>query len=160
MLNISQIIKRHTELQVLGIYLNIGDSYPRLGNVLKTLKNLSNEQVPLPILVALEHRSMHTEPEYISIFPAFYSADRRASIPQVLAHSLCKDRNSVAFNDEPFKLSIFMIDSDSSDLPSVCSLAMDLAVIFLGIRWLNLWFEIPYETVSFLFTVDGYNRLI
>ena len=58
--------------------------------------------------------------------------------------------------DNAIHLSIYMIDS--SDLPSVYALAKDMAEIFPRIRWIYLWFERGCEIVSFLLTVDDYNR--
>ena len=96
-------------------------------------------------------------PVRISIFPAFYSINRRATIPQVLAQSLCED----PYNHGRFiegsnisELSIYLIDS--SDMPSIYALAKDMAVSFPRIGWLGLWFERRCEIVSFLLlTADG-----
>ena len=65
-------------------------------------------------------------PEHIRIFPAFYSVDRRATIPQVLVQSICKDQGDYmpAKVDRVHKLSIFLIDS--SDMPSIYALAKEL----------------------------------
>ena len=77
---------------------------------------------------------------------------------QVLAESFCKDQGSylVANAENVYKLSIYLIDS--SDLPSISALAKNMAVRFPRIGWLHLWFERRCEIVSFLFTIDDYNR--
>ena len=53
------------------------------------------------------------------------------------------------------ELSIYLIDS--FDMPSIYTLAKDMAVSFLRTGRLNLWFERRCEIVSFLLTVDDYN---
>ena len=74
-------------------------------------------------------------PCHISIFPSFYSVDRRATIPQVLALSFCKDRGSYMIvklkADNIRALSIYLVDSD---LPSVYGLAKEMTVVFPRIR--------------------------
>jgi hypothetical protein len=84
----------------------------------------------------------------IGIYPAFYSVDPRAAIPQVLAQ-LSKAENDIY-------LSIYLVDS--SDIPSIYALAKDMAVSFPRIYYLNLIFERRCEIVSFLLTVNHYNR--
>ena len=152
-LNISQIIKSQTGLEILGLY-----TYGRPVNILKTLKELHN-QLFLPIVFTFN--AGHD----ISIFPAFYSLDRRATISQVLAQSFCKDRSNYHYKSvtkfkagDFFQLSIYL--TDSFDLPSIYTLAKDMAVNFPQINWLylNLLFERRCEIVSFLLTVDDYNR--
>ena len=148
-------------MQIFGLYYpgkprNFIKNFKRL---LNTLKELHNTQLFLPIIITLqrEHCSLQF-PDHISIFPAFYSVDRRATIHQVLAHSLCKDQGDymLAKADKVNKLSIYLIDS--SDMPSIFALAKDMAVIFPQIGWLNLWFERRCEIVSFLLTISDYNR--
>ena len=143
-------------MQILGLY-----TYTRLRhrgcprNILKTLKELHNAQLFFPIILSLENTPFSTVPDCISIFPAFYSVNRRATIPQVLAQSFCKDGMYVRRKVNILELSIYLINS--SDMPSVYKLAKDMAVSFPQIRWLNLWFEFRCEIVSFLLTVDDYN---
>jgi hypothetical protein len=84
----------------------------------------------------------------IEIYPAFYSVDPRAAIPQVLAQ-LFKAENDIY-------LSIYLVDS--SDIPSIYALAKDMAVSFPRIYYLTLIFERRCEIVSFLLTVNHYNR--
>jgi hypothetical protein len=81
----------------------------------------------------------------MSIFPAFYSVDRRATIPQVLAQSFSKEKYDYKA-EYVSDLAIYLIDS--SDMPSIRALAKDMAVTFPNIDWLNLWFKI----VSFLYS--------
>jgi hypothetical protein len=151
-LDISQIIKSQTELQILGVY------YPGSArHILKTLKELHDAQLFLPIVLTLDREGFTPGPDHISIFPAFYSVDRRATIPQVLAQSFCKDQGNymLAKAGSVRELSIYLIDS--SDMPSISALAKGMAVSFPQIAWLNLYFERRCEIVSFLLTVDDYN---
>jgi hypothetical protein len=147
-LNISRIIKSQTELQVLGLYTRQPGGSDGPKNILKILKELrADAQLFLPIFLILEQHSYSIKPYYISIFPGFYSVNLRASIPQILTQSFNgRDRD----NDmvKIIEFSIFLIDF--SDLPSVYSLAKDMAVSFPQIRRLNLWFECRCEIVSFL----------
>ena len=140
-------------MQILGIYLPRG---PRI--ILKTLKELHNAQSSFPIVLTLERESFTPGPDHISIFPAFHSVDRRATIHQVLAQSFCKDQGNymVAKTDNISELSIYLIDS--SDMPSISALAKDMAVSFPQIDSLNLYFERRCEIVSFLLTIDEYNN--
>ena len=80
-------------------------------------------------------------PDHIRIFPGFYSIDRRATIPQVLVESFCKEEGEymVTKAENVTQLSIYMIDS--SDMPSVYALSKDLAEIFPRITQINLSFE-------------------
>ena len=146
---ISQIIKNQTELQILGLYIPGGTRY-----ILKTLKELYNAQLFFPIIFTLERESFTPYPDHISIFPMFYSVDRRTTIHQVLAQSLGKDQGNymVASVDKVRWLSIYLIDS--SDIPSISALAKDMAVSFPQIDVLNLCFERLCEIVSFLLAVD------
>jgi hypothetical protein len=104
----------------------------------------------------LEHKRIFNVPHHISIFPAFYSVDRCATISQLLAQSLCKGGYIVTRADDVRELSIYLVES--SDMPSIYALAKDMAVSFPRIGRLNLWFERRCEIVSFLLTVDVYNR--
>ena len=90
---------------------------------------------------------------HIGIFPSLCSADRRATIHQVLARSFCKDQgNSMVTKAENIaQLSIHLIDP--SDMPSIYALAKDMAVSFPQIDWLNVRFNRRCEIVSFLLTV-------
>jgi len=133
-LNISQIIKSQTELQILGLYS------PRcLRNILESLRELQNAQLFLPIVLTLERSSFVAHD--IRIFPMFYSVDRRATIPQVLSQSFCKDQRNcmVAKADCVSGVSIYL--NDSSDILSIYALAKYMAVRFPEIGWLNLYFE-------------------
>jgi len=148
--DVSQIIKSQTELQILGLY-----SPGNPGHILKSLKELHSAQLFLPTVFTLQFA--HTSPivpvtDHISIFPAFYSVGRRAAIPQVLAQSLCKDQGTymVAKAENICGLSIYLIDS--SDMPSISALAMDMAVSFPRIEKLKLFFErrckIPLQDIK------------
>jgi hypothetical protein len=76
-------------LQILGLYFQ--------RNILKTLKELSNAQLFLPIVLTLEWDTFTSDSVHISIFPTFYFVDRRATIHQVLAPSFCKDQGNHFF---------------------------------------------------------------
>ena len=156
--NISQIIKSQTGLQILGIY------YPHTnhrGNILKTLKEFQNAQISFPIVFSLK-RDQTSNPDRITLFfPAFYSVDRRATLPQVLAQSLCIDQGTkftVAKANNIRGLSIFLIDS--SDLPFIYALAKDMAVSFPRIGRVRMYFERRCDIVSFSLTIDEYNRTV
>jgi hypothetical protein len=120
---------------------------------------LHNAQLFLPIVVTLERQGISPIPFHISIFPAFYSVDRRATIPKVLAQSFYEDQGKFIFADGDlvYELSIYLIDS--SDISSICALGKDMAASFPRVIWLNLWFERQCEIVSFLLAVDDYNRV-
>ena len=92
-------------------------------------------------------------PDHIRIFPGFYSVDRRATIPQVLAQSFCEDEGEymVTKAESVTQLSIYLFDS--SDMPSVYALANDLAETFPRVTLINLSFERRSMIVSFLLTV-------
>ena len=127
-------------------------------NILKTLKEFRNTQLFFPIIVTFERENSTSLINRISIFPAFYSADRRATIPPLLAQSLCKDENDYMFAKVDYvdELSIYLIDP--SDMPSIYALVKDIAVTFSHICYINLFFERQCMIVSFLFTVDTYKR--
>ena len=146
--NISRIIKCQSELKILGLYArrfrhwhirHASDGPTR--NILKTLKELHNAQLFFPIVFTLDSAVLG----HISIFPAFYSVNRQATIPQALTQSLCKSRFDI------IELSIYLIDS--SDMPSTYSLAKDMVVSFPQIAYIKLFFECRCEIVSFLLTV-------
>lgn len=130
------------------------------GIILKILQELHNAQIFLPIFFTLEKESFIHVTDHISIFPAFYSVDRCATIHQVLAQSLSKDQDNYMHTDVSADnirhLSIYLIDS--SDMPFISTLAKNMAMSFSQISYLNLWFERRCDIVSFLLTVDGYNR--
>ena len=135
-------------MQILGLYI----SSPR--NILITLKELHNAQLFLPIVFTLTNPSS-TPLHHISIFPAFYSVDRWATIPQSLVRLFCKDQRSyykAIKADRIRELTIYLIDS--SDMPSIYALAKNMALNFPQIGWLCLCFEHQCEIVSFLLTVD------
>ena len=135
-------------MQILGLY---HPGSPR--NILETLKELHDAQSFLPIVLTLDRDSFLPLPGHMSIFPAFYSVERRATIHQVLAHSFCKDQDNYMLtkSDGFYELSIYLIDS--SDIPSIHALIKDMTVTFPQIGLLNLWFERRCEIVSFLLTI-------
>ena len=112
---------------------------------------MHNAQIFFPIILTLDRGSFYPDTNSIGIFPAFYSVNHRATIPQVLAQSFGKDRGKymVARAYEIYVLSIYLIDS--SDIPSISALAKDMAVSFPSVIWLNLWFERRCDIVSFLY---------
>jgi hypothetical protein len=136
-------------LQILGLYSPGGTR-----SILKTLKELHDAQLFFPIVLTLQRESFTPYPDHISIFPAFYSVDRRATIHQLLAQSLCKDQGQymVANPNDVRELSIYLVDS--SDMPSISesALAKNMAVSFPQIDYLNLCFErrLECDIVSFL----------
>ena len=128
-------------------------------HILESLKELhNNNAVFFPIIVMLERENFTPYPDHISIFPAFYSVDRRATIHQVLVHSFSKEQDGflVASVDNVRELSFYLFDS--SDIPLISALAKNMAVSFPHIGHLNLCFERLCEIVSFLLTIDDYNR--
>jgi len=136
-LNISQIIKSQTELQILGIYMPRGSRH-----ILKSLKELhNNAELFLPIVLMLQRESFTPYPDHISIFPAFYSVDRCATMNQVLVQSFSKEQDAymVASADNVRELSFYLFDS--SDIPFISALAKNMAVSFPHIGYLNLSFE-------------------
>jgi len=132
-------------LQSLGLYIHGGQK-----KVLNILKELHNAQSFLPIVFICDF----ADPYYISIFPAFYSVDRRSTISQVLTqfysnfHS--KGQGDYKLAEIVTKLIIYPIDS--SDMPSIYALAKDMAVGFPQINCLELWFErrceIPLQEIK------------
>ena len=120
-----------------------------MGDTLKILKELHDARFYLPIVLIFDGLSPFSVPDGIRIFPALYSVDRVATIPQALAQSICKDRGDylVTKADNVNHLTIYMIDS--SDMPSVYALAKDVSEIFPRIRWIYLRFEHECEIVSF-----------
>ena len=140
-------------MQTLGLFTN-----GSLSIILKTLKELHNAHLFLPMVFTLERESFITVTDHIGIFPAFYSPDRCATIRQVLAQSFSKGQGKymVTKADNITQLSIYLFDS--SEMSSTYALAKDMAVSFPRIGWLNLWFERRCEIVSFLLTVDDHNR--
>ena len=148
--DITRIIEgNQTELQILGLYTPV-----YLRNTLKVLKKFHNTQIFIPIVLHLEREGSIPFPIHMSIFPAFYSVDRRATMHQVLAQSVCKDQGdyTLARGNNIFTLAIYL--NDSSDIPSIHALAKDMAVTFPNIYELKLCFERRCEIVSFLLTVD------
>jgi hypothetical protein len=126
-----------------------------------TLKELHNAQLFLPIVFTLEKESLESLASWhIGIFPLFYSVDRRGTIPQALAQSLCKDPAEDIHSkaDDVGELSIYLINS--SDMPFISALAKGMAVSFPQVFRLNLCFEHRCENVSFLLTVMAIPRLI
>jgi hypothetical protein len=121
------------------------------------LRELHNAQFFLPVVFTLQPSKKYIVIDHIGIFPSLCSADRRATIHQVvLAPSFCKYQGNsiismVAKAEEITQLSIYLIDD--SDIPSIYSLAKDMALTFPRIKWLNLCHKRGWETVSFLLTV-------
>jgi hypothetical protein len=111
---------------------------------------LHNAQVFLPIVLTVEFRSIIEVPDCISIFPAFCSVDRWATIPQTLAQSIRKDevnKYRPTRVDDICELSIYLFDS--SDMPSISALAKGMAASFPQIKVFYLCFERRCEIVSF-----------
>ena len=143
-------------MQILGLYGPINWI-----NTLKVLKQLHNAQSFLPIVFSLEPNPFQSPNLTISIFPAFYSVDRRATMCKVLTQSFCsKDQgyDIPDLADHINKISIYLVDS--SDMPSVSALAKDMTVIFPRINSVKLYFKRRSEVVpvSFLLTIIKYNR--
>ena len=115
---------------------------------------MRNTQLILPIILTLERDIFTPDSDHISIFPTFYSADRRDTIHQVLVQYFHKDEaNYMVTNEHNVReLSIFL--TDSSDLPTISALVNVMAVCFPQIDWLNLWFERRCDIVSFFFVND------
>ena len=141
-------MKSQTELQILGLYTPVNTR-----KILKILKELHNAQLLLPIVLTLNREGFLPYPDHISIFPAFYSVDRLATMHQVLAQSFCKDQGyyMLARADNFHELSIYLIDS--SDMLSIYALAKHMAVSFPQLRCLYLLFERQFEIVSFLLSM-------
>ena len=117
--------------------------YQRL--ILKTLKELHNAQLFLPIVLTLDRETFSPYPEFaISIFPAFYSVDRCTTMHQVLAQSFDRFMGANALN----VILLFVYLIDSSDMPSISALAKSMAGSFPQVRSLCLWFEHRCEIVS------------
>ena len=139
-LDLSRIITSQTELQKLGIYEK------DLG-FLRTLKELQNTQLHLPVVFSLEYHYHGPElPQKISIFPPFY--DCHPSIHQVLAETFGTDQDS--YTRKIDTLSIYLVDS--CDLPSIQVLTKNMTMTFPNLTSLTFSFENPCEQiVSFLF---------
>ena len=151
-LDLFQIIRSQTELQILGIY----EYYDNEVGFLKTLKRLQNAQLHLPVIVTLESESSNFGSYFfidrISIFPSFYSVDRHPTIHQVLAESFNENYTTrLADAVGVSALSIYLVDS--CDMPSIYMLTKNLTMTFPKIVELTFWFENPCEIVSFLLTM-------
>lgn len=142
-INVSRVIESQTELRILGIY---GNAISR--NLLKTLQQFQNAQLFLPMVVMLRESWNSLSFDSISIFPAFYSVDRSATIYQQLAKSFDGDQgfNMRANADQVIQLSIYLVDS--SDIRTICTLAKNMAATFPLVYWLNFVFECQCEIVS------------
>ena len=136
---ISRIIKSQTELQILGLDTSQGPAI-----ILKVFKKLRNAQLSLPIVIACAFMF-----NQISIFPAFCSVDRRATIPRLVAQFIHKDQTvrKKEFQINVMLVAIYLIDS--SDMPSTYALAKEMYVNFPRVKWLYLWFERQCDIVSF-----------
>jgi hypothetical protein len=121
---------------------------------------LHDAQLFLPIIVTFQHKIFTTLIDRITIFPAFCSVDRLATIPLLLAESFFKledqDHDMFDIASKVNKLSIYLIDT--SDMPSIYALVEDMAVNFPFIEVIYLFFERRCEIVSFLFIVNNYKR--
>lgn len=147
-LDLPRIIRRQTELQILGIYNNCHEE-----SFLEGLKRLQNSQSHFPVVVALERESYFPF-DRISIFPAFYSVDRCSTIHQVLARSFEKDQGSSdiwSYRDGVFELFIYLVDS--SDMPAIHGLMKSMAMRFPQINSLTFCFERQCEIVRFLLII-------
>jgi hypothetical protein len=155
-LDLFQIIKSQTDLDILGIYYSYGDRT----DFLRTFKQLQSAQLPLPVIVAWEI-DVHGNPSIydifngISVFPAFNSIDRYPSFYQVLAESFDKsgERSCYPLADA-CGLSIYLVDS--CDMPSIYVLTKNLAMALpeLQVTRLTFCFENLCKIVSFLFDHD------
>ena len=138
---------------MLGVH-NCG--YPT--DLLETLKQFDrdNAQLFLPVIFKMDYITNYfpNPPAFheITIFPAFYSADRITTIRQVLAESLEKHQNLDAVVD----LCICLIDC--SEMHIIHALAKDMAAIFPQIKRLHFSFERRCEIVSFLLIIDDYDH--
>ena len=151
-LDISQIIKSQTDLQILGLYTS-------RSIILKTVKELHEGQFLLPIVVTLKQVNFVVV-GHIGIFPSLCSVYRRATIHQVLAQLFCKDQGNckVSKADNIVQLSFYLIDD--SDMPSIYALAKDMAISFPRIDLLNLCFKRRCEIVSYCSIDRRSNRAI
>ena len=128
-----------------------------MASILETLKEFHDAQLFLPIVCVLHTVDLiGMRYHHLNIFPAFYSVNRRASIPQILARFFSKDQYSlIDCIIDIHELSIFLVDS--SDIHSIYTLAKDMTASFTENRRLNLWFKFGCEIVSFLLNFDDYN---
>ena len=134
-------------MQILGLY---NGNY---GNIRTALKELHNAQLFLPIVLILKRQSfIPYYSDHTTIFPMFYSVDRRATMHQLLAQSFGKDqgRYMVTNTNNIRTFNIYL--TDSSEIPSISVLAKNMAVSFPQIGYLNFFFESRCEIVSFLFS--------
>jgi hypothetical protein len=146
-LDLSQIVKSQTELQILGIYNWYRDSDRAESEGLGTFKQLQSAQLHLPVIVAFGRDSY-----WLNVFPAFYSIDRCPSIYQALAESFDKlGEGSLYTFKLVFGLSIYLVDS--CDMPSIHVLTRNMATRLPELVWLNFCFENPCEIVSFLLSM-------
>jgi len=142
-LDISRIIRSRTELQILGIYSNYSYSPEKL---LNHLKHLRSAQVSLPMVFLLHPNDSNLY--RLGIFPAFYSVERIATIPELAAKSFNDDQGTGIQETVPFVdlLSIYLVDS--SDMAAINTLAQNMSVVFPGLNWLNFCFERRCEITS------------
>jgi len=149
-LDLSQIIKSQTDLQILGIYYSYGDRFDFLG----TFKQLQSAQLHLPVIVALGV-GVHDIVNGISVFPALNSIDRCPSIYQVLAESFDKREGPLYTTGmmlvEISGLSIHLVDS--CDMPSIHVLTKNMITRFPELISLTFCFENPCKIVSFVLTM-------
>ena len=122
---------------------------------MKTLKQIQNAQLHLPVVVALE-LDHYAELYKISIFPAFCSVDRHPTIHQVLAEYFDEDKTytlPVVGTGNIYQLSIYLVDS--CDMPSIQVLMKNMSVTFPEVSTLTFCFENPCrcKIVSFLLTM-------
>ncbi|KAF8871304.1 hypothetical protein CPB84DRAFT_1855079 [Gymnopilus junonius] len=139
-LDISKIIKSRPELQELGIYTNGGTE-----DVLKPLKEFQTAGTHLPLVFTLERESFYPTFDHIGIFPAFYPADQNATLHHTLGDSMGCDLGSdmLANPKKVSQLSIYL--GHANDMQIVHTIAENMASIFQGIKWLNLYLESRFD---------------
>ena len=139
-LNLSRIIRSHTQLQMLGIF----QYYYHEFEFLETLKELQNAQLHLPVIFALDCNSAHAIYR-ISIFPAFY--DCHPAIHQILADSFDENQGS----NNASAIDAYLVDS--CDLPSIQVHSKNITMTVPNITSLTFYVQHPCEIVSFMFTM-------
>lgn len=118
-------------METLGVY--VPDSPTKL---LDALKELHNEQVTLPMVVALRCETRAGEPNNISIFPTFYPSNRYQEMSETLmSYSL----------SEKFDVGIYLNHGSQ-----ICSMNEVVDEIGDNCGVLGLYFEHARGIVSFL----------
>ena len=119
-------------------------------NFLKTLKHFHDAQLFRPTIFTLQCEGYR--PSSITIFPAFHSLCRIATIPQLLTKSFDE------YQSHHLEIGLSVYLTDSSDMPTIHALAKGMAGCFPRIWCLSFLFERPCEIVSFSLTIDCYYR--